>query len=182
MTTPSARRDFVQVLVRRGISQRKALSALGLSRRIASYAPRQPAKDQVLAERLLAASPKVPRFGYRRMAAWLKQRLPKGAVVLVSPARRAQQTAQALIRKYETSDAVGSTTTPEAVLAAAGWPDGKATVIVVGHQPTLGAVAALALTGRAMPWSVKKGALWWLERRERDAATVLRAVISPDLL
>ena len=117
-----------------------------------------------------------------RMAAWLKQRLPKGAVVLVSPARRAQQTAQALIRKFETSDAVGSTTTPEAVLAAAGWPDRKATVIVVGHQPTLGAVAALALTGRAMPWSVKKGALWWLERRERDAATVLRAVISPDLL
>jgi phosphohistidine phosphatase len=117
-----------------------------------------------------------------RIAAWLKQRLPKGAVVLVSPARRAQQTAQALTRKFETSEAVGPTTTPEAVLAAAGWPDGKATVIVVGHQPTLGAVAALALTGRATPWSVKKGALWWLERRERDAATVLRAVISPDLL
>jgi len=117
-----------------------------------------------------------------RMAAWLKQKLPKGAVVLVSPARRAQQTAQALTRKFETSDAVGLTTTPEAVLAAAGWPDGKATVIVVGHQPTLGAVAALALTGRAMPWSVKKGALWWLERRQRDAATVLRTVISPDLL
>jgi phosphohistidine phosphatase len=117
-----------------------------------------------------------------RMAAWLKQRLPKGAVVLVSPARRTQQTAQALTRKFETSDAVGPSTTAEAVLAAAGWPDGKATVIVVGHQPTLGAVAALALTGRAMPWSVKKGALWWLESRERDAATVLRAVISPDLL
>jgi transposase InsO family protein len=71
MITPSARRDFVEVLVRRGVSQRKALSSLGLSRRIASYAPRQPAKDQVLADQLLAASPKVPRFGYRRMAAWL---------------------------------------------------------------------------------------------------------------
>lgn len=117
-----------------------------------------------------------------RMAAWLRQKLPKGAVVLVSPALRAQQTAQALTRKFETSDALDATATPESVLAAAGWPDGKATVIVVGHQPTLGAVAALALTGRAMPWSVKKGALWWIERRERDRTTVLRAVISPDLL
>ena len=71
MTTPSARRDSAQLLVRRGMSQRKALAYLGLSRRIASYAPVQPAKDQVLAEQLMAASPKVPRFGYRRMAAWL---------------------------------------------------------------------------------------------------------------
>ena len=71
MTTPSERRDTVQVLVRRGLSQRKALRYVGLSRRIASYAPRQAAKDQAVAERLLAASPKVPRFGSRRMAAWL---------------------------------------------------------------------------------------------------------------
>ncbi len=54
MTTPSERRDTVQVLVRRGISQRKAFGYLGLSRRIASYAPRQAGKDQVVAERLLA--------------------------------------------------------------------------------------------------------------------------------
>ena len=52
MMTPSERRDTVQVLVRRGISQRKALRYLGLSRRIASYAPRQAAKDQAVAERL----------------------------------------------------------------------------------------------------------------------------------
>ena len=71
MTTPSERRDTVQFLVRRGISQRKALGYLGLSRRIASYAPRQAAKDEAVAQRLLAASPEVPRFGYRRMAAWL---------------------------------------------------------------------------------------------------------------
>lgn len=34
------------------------------------YVPRQPAKDREVAERMLAASPEVPRFGYRRMAAW----------------------------------------------------------------------------------------------------------------
>lgn len=55
MTTPSARRDTVQVLVRRGISARKACLYLGLSRRVFSYKPRQAAKDRALAERLLAA-------------------------------------------------------------------------------------------------------------------------------
>ena len=62
---------MVQILVRRGLSQRKACAYLGLSRRISSYALRQAAKDKLLAGRLLAASPQVPRFGYRRMAAWL---------------------------------------------------------------------------------------------------------------
>ena len=71
MTSPSVRREAVQVLVRRGVSERKACRYLGLSRRISSYKPRQAAKDQAVAEKLLAASPQVPRFGYRRMAAWL---------------------------------------------------------------------------------------------------------------
>jgi putative transposase len=71
MTTPAMRRDTLEVLVRRGISQRRACTYLGLSRRIAGYALRQPGKDRALAERLVASSPQVPRFGYRRMAAWL---------------------------------------------------------------------------------------------------------------
>jgi phosphohistidine phosphatase len=55
---------------------------------------------------------------------------------------------------------------------------------VVGHQPTLGRAAALALTGRAADWPIKKGAVWWLTRRVRDgeAEVVLRAVIGPDLV
>jgi hypothetical protein len=36
--------------------------------------------------------------------------------------------------------------------------------------------------GSAAEWSVRKGAIWWLERRDRDAETLVRAVISPDLL
>lgn len=117
-----------------------------------------------------------------RMAAWLGKRLPEDTLVLVSPAQRAQQTAKALRRKFETCMAIGTAATPELLLAAAGWPDRKETVVVVGHQPTLGAAAALVLTGSAMQWSVKKGAVWWLERRERHPVAVLRAVIAPDLL
>ncbi|MFZ2909256.1 MAG: histidine phosphatase family protein, partial [Candidatus Desulfobacillus denitrificans] len=52
------------------------------------------------------------------------------------------------------------------------------------HQPTLGRVAALLLTGEAADWSVRKGALWWFTRRPRNGAeeTVLRAVMAPDLV
>lgn len=71
MTTPTARREAIDALVRRGVSQRKACSHLGLSRRVAGYTPTQAAKDKAVADQLLAASPQVPRFGYRRMAAWL---------------------------------------------------------------------------------------------------------------
>jgi phosphohistidine phosphatase len=55
-------------------------------------------------------------------------------------------------------------------------------VLVVGHQPTLGQAAALALTGDAAEWTIRKGAIWWLERRDRDEEPLVRAVISPDLL
>jgi len=116
----------------------------------------------------------------RRMAAWLKKQLPGGVVVLASPARRAQQTAQALTRQFKTSPEVGTAASPQSVLNAAGWPDGEGAVLVVGHQPTLGQAAALALTGRVQDWSVQKGAIWWIESRGRDEA-VVRAVVAPDL-
>jgi phosphohistidine phosphatase len=70
------------------------------------------------------------------------------------------------------------------VLAAAGWPDARDTVVVVGHQPTLGAVASLVLAGEQAGWSVKKGAIWWLSDRDHSGGrlVVLRAVIGPDLV
>lgn len=71
MTTPSGRRLVLEHLTRRGISQRKACRYLGLSRRVTSYMLKQPDKDRAMGEQLLAASQAVPRFGYRRMAAWL---------------------------------------------------------------------------------------------------------------
>lgn len=118
----------------------------------------------------------------QRMAAWLRERLPQHAHILASPARRAQQTAQALSTKFKTSSALGTLTTPQALLAAAGWPDGGGAVVVVGHQPTLGAAVALALTGTAAAWSVKKGAIWWLAYREAGDEVVVRAVMAPDML
>jgi phosphohistidine phosphatase len=117
----------------------------------------------------------------RRMAAWLGKRLPGKTRVLASPAHRAQQTARALARDFETHAELGTSADPHSLLKAADWPDGDGTVVVVGHQPTLGQAAALALTGRPADWGLKKGAIWWLESRGRGDVAV-RAVVAPDLL
>jgi phosphohistidine phosphatase len=120
----------------------------------------------------------------RAVARWLAKRLPEDCRILVSPAARAQQTAAALDRPATTDPRVDVGASASEVLKAAGWPDGGGTVLVVGHQPTLGETAALALTGTASAWSVKKGAVWWLRRRVRggEVEVVLRAVIGPDLV
>ena len=119
-----------------------------------------------------------------RMAAWLAKRLPASYRLLVSPARRAQQTASALQKKFETVPSLAPGASVRAVLEAVGWRAGNDTVIVVGHQPTLGAVAAALLGDDQASWSVRKGAVWWLADRDREgsASVVLRAAISPELL
>lgn len=116
-----------------------------------------------------------------RMGGWLDARLPKSARVLVSPALRAQQTAKALARKSETVDALKPGSPAAAILKAAGWPAAEGAVVLVGHQPTLGAAAALALTGKPVQWRVRKGAIWWLSVAPGESSPLLTAVLSPDL-
>lgn len=118
------------------------------------------------------------------MAAWLRERLPKETRIIASPAKRTQQTALALSGKFETVKEIAVGASVPVLLAAAGWPDAKGAVLVVGHQPTLGQVAALLLGGEEAAWSIKKGAVWWLTSRVRQDETqvVLRAVMAPDML
>jgi phosphohistidine phosphatase len=119
-----------------------------------------------------------------RMATWLNQQLPATTRVLVSPARRTQQTAAALERKVRIVDALAPGAGVADLLAAAKWPESKEPVLVVGHQPTLGLVASMLLSGAEQYWSVKKGAAWWLRSRDRegDGQVVLVTVRAPDNL
>jgi len=117
-----------------------------------------------------------------KVGAWLDRHLPDDTTILVSPAVRAQQTALGLGRKFRTVDAIAPGASATAVLAAAGWPGGRGSVLVVGHQPALGEAAARLLAGEEAYWAVKKGAFWWLSRRDHDASVVLRAVLGPDLV
>jgi phosphohistidine phosphatase len=117
-----------------------------------------------------------------KVGAWLDRHLPDDTTILVSPAVRAQQTALGLGRKFRTVDAIAPGASAAEVLAAAGWPGGRGSVLVVGHQPALGEAAARLLAGEEAYWAVKKGAFWWLSQRDHDDAVVLRAVLGPDLV
>jgi phosphohistidine phosphatase len=118
------------------------------------------------------------------MGRWLKSHLPEGARILVSSAKRAQQTASALGREFEITSEVGTGASIISVMAAAGWPDAKGAVVVVGHQPTLGRIAATLLSGIEADWSVKKGCVWWFSNRlhGNETQTILRVVMSPEFL
>ena len=119
-----------------------------------------------------------------RVAEWLRERLPSKFAVLASPARRAQETAQALGVAFNTSAALAPGARVKDILRAAAWPDRNDAVIIVGHQPDLGRTAAFLVSGNEAPWSVKKGGAWWLTHRMRqdEARVQVRAVVAPDLL
>lgn len=129
----------------------------------------------------------------RRVAEWLNRFLPDRTRILVSPALRAQQTAEALERRFKTSEALAPEAGVEALLAAARWPESREPVLVIGHQPTLGLAAAYLMTGPRLasaaegglqPWSVKKGGVWWLRHRPREdrGEVVLVAVRTPEMI
>ena len=120
----------------------------------------------------------------QRMAEWLNHRLAHSTRILVSPAVRTQQTAKALDKSFKTLAALAPDAAPDAVLKAVRWPDASEPMLVIGHQPTLGQVAALLLSGQPQDWSVKTGAVWWMRRRDREGVvdTVLQAVQAPDCL
>jgi len=117
-----------------------------------------------------------------KMAHWLDRSLPSGCRILCSPAVRCVQTAEALERKFKIVPEIGPGASSEAVLQAAGWPDLRGPVMLVGHQPWLGQVAALLLCGQAQNWSIKKANAWWITRRQREEGNelYLRAVLAPE--
>ena len=119
-----------------------------------------------------------------RMARFLALRLPPDLRVIVSPARRAQETARALGRSFETLERIAPGCDVAALLDAAGWPGSERPVLIVGHQPTLGEVAAKLVEGRGSGWDLGAGAACWLRgRRRHDArAASLLLSIEPEIL
>lgn len=120
----------------------------------------------------------------RRMGQWLSSQLPDSCKVLVSPAVRTLQTAEALGRKYRIHNDLAPGADPADILKAANWPGNKDTVLVVGHQPTLGQVAALLMTGEDLDWDIRKASAWWFCQRDGGdpASLYLKAVMAADLV
>lgn len=120
----------------------------------------------------------------RRMADWLKPKLPENTRVIVSPARRTQQTAMALQSNFVTENALGPGASAHAALAAADWPVAGGAVVIVGHQPTLGEIANYLIPVIPAGLRVKKGSVWWIRNEGKDGAVEpkLHAVIYPEML
>jgi len=118
-----------------------------------------------------------------RVAAWLDRMLPEGTRILCSPARRCEQTAQALGRKFKLREELAPGAGVQQVLESAQWPHARHPVLVVGHQPTLGQVVATLLHIEGGECAVRKGAVWWLRTRERAGGleSVVIAVQPPDV-
>lgn len=119
----------------------------------------------------------------RVMGQWLKRRL-KSYQLFSSPAVRARETAAGLEERCGILKGLYGGAAPPEVLESVGWPEGEGTVILVGHQPQLGEIAAFLMTRTAAPWPIKKGAIWWF-RAEREAGrpvTELVAVMPPKLV
>lgn len=118
-----------------------------------------------------------------RMGAWLDRVLPDGTRVLCSPARRCEQTALALGRKYKIREELGQGRGAGELLEAVQWPLARHPVLVVGHQPVIGQVLAQLLGLPDGELAVRKGSAWWLRMREREGErqTVIVAVQSPEL-
>jgi phosphohistidine phosphatase len=133
------------------------------------------------------------------MASWLDHRLPEGARVLCSPATRAIETAEELVkissgRKLSVKPELGVGAMPAHLLIAANWPESRSPIVIVGHQPTLGRLISLMLCGEEHDLAIRKASVWWLTNRHQKTnapsaaemeafkPVALRASLTPDML
>jgi phosphohistidine phosphatase len=119
-----------------------------------------------------------------RMADWLRSQLPEDVSVIVSPARRTQQTALALRSDFITRDEIGPGASAESMLKVINWPDRQGTVVIVGHQPTLGEVVKKLVPVIPAGLSIRKGSVCWIKDHdvENVLKPILHAVVYPEML
>lgn len=122
----------------------------------------------------------------RAMAHWLNAHLPDDTQILVSPAVRTRQTAEALGRAFDIEPDISTEASVADHLRACGWDrrqgEAKRSVLMIGHQPTLGQIAAQLMCGQPLAWSVKKSAVWWLSYEGAHAPARLVCVIDSKTL
>ena len=119
-----------------------------------------------------------------KMGEWLDRKLPHHCRILASPALRTVQTVEALGRSFKTDAALAPDAAASAVQAAAPRPDTREPVQIVGHQPTLGQVAALLIASIEQDWTIRKGSICWIAQKadEEVDEIYIRTIIGADMV
>jgi phosphohistidine phosphatase len=120
-----------------------------------------------------------------RVAAWLNLHAPDKLRLLVSPTVRTRQTASFFpqgMEKMEIHDVLASGAPPAEILTYLDWPNAETPLLLVGHQPMLGEIAAQLLGDAPFPSSFRKGALWWLHGEPGWKTAVLRQIVEAETL
>lgn len=123
-----------------------------------------------------------------KIAYWLDSTLPETSRILVSPTIRTRDTADAIVsrgRKIKIIPELGPQASAQDILRIANWPNSREPVVIVAHQPCLGQVVSQVLGQTSPGYSIRKGNVWWLSQKQREAeevTTYLKAIMSPDLV
>lgn len=121
-----------------------------------------------------------------KMAKWLNQHLPLNTIVFCSPARRCLETAAALQKlnpiEINVADFLSLNSTAKLIAEKVSNDNCSQTILIIGHQPSLGLVISKLLGMNENACVVKKGAVWWLRQRQVSGTlqTYLFAVQHPD--
>lgn len=120
----------------------------------------------------------------QQMAQWLKAQLPDAVRIVVSPAVRTRETADALAMPYAIDPQIAPDCSAEQMLAASGWPHGHGLVILVGHNPAISVVATRLAGAAASPVAMRRGAAWWFtcDTAASPSSVMLKTMMTPSLL
>ena len=102
----------------------------------------------------------------KKMAHWLMQHLPNETNFQCSPALRAFQTADALKYKININQAFKPGISLQQALGEMARLPSEGNLLLLGHEPYLGQLAAYLLGISELEIHIKKGAIWWLRRLE----------------
>lgn len=117
----------------------------------------------------------------KQMSAWLKKYLPKQTYVLVSPAVRSLDTVHYWGDDWHEESRLAPDRPLQPLLQMLEKSPFE-TLMLVGHQPWIGELAAHCLGMPDGQMSIKKGAVWWLRLPKAGMPYKLYSVQSPDLI
>lgn len=117
----------------------------------------------------------------KQMAAWLKKYLPRQTYVMVSPALRTRETAEYWGEDWQEESRLSPERPLQPIVQLLEQSPFEH-VMLVGHQPWIGELAAQCLGMEDGQLSIKKGAIWWLRLPKSGPPYKLYSVQAPDLV